>query len=657
MQSRAGASMNLVDAGTGEIHAVPSSTIVNAFVDGELQVKGRKPSSDRIGSSLGWDDIPERERSIAEYRYEVIKPFIGLGPSERVQAIRQYVATRRVATHSQEDELQTAVSVPSIYRWLKALKEGDGAIQALIPKLAKRGNKTSSRINPETESIMEQVINDLSTTQLQVGIDTLYQKTLSQIRDENRYRKDKLPAVSRSTVARRVKQKDIDGKLTLKRNRRALNLRTTQYDTLRPAEFPLDRVEIDHTILDVIVVDEINREPIGRPTLTLALDVCTKWPLGFYTGFEPPSFDTIQACLIHGILPKEGYRDLYGTQRDWLAFGVPETLVVDNGRDFAGRNLEDACVALGIELERMPVRTPHYKGSVERFFRTLNTGLIHSLPGTTFSNAVERGDYQSEKEAALTLGELDRLIVKFIVDVYAEDLHTGIEAIPARHWERFVNDGFLQRLESRESLIINLGRIDYATLHHYGIDFKTIRYNLPTLGPLRARLEQTNDRKVKFKYNPRDLGAIFVFDRFEERYIEVPTLNPDYACGLSLWQHSKIRKYTLQQRDRPNPADLGEVKRALDQEIEAAKHATGARAPARARKGYARWQENSRARSGLRNPASPHDNVVISAIAEDQSASSSERYDLDWQELKEAGWTIPVWAEEDQNSTGDETEG
>jgi hypothetical protein len=35
-------------------------------------------------------------------------------------------------------------------------------------------------------------------------------------------------------------------------------------------------VQIDHTLVDVIVVDEIERKPIGRPWLTLVVDVATR---------------------------------------------------------------------------------------------------------------------------------------------------------------------------------------------------------------------------------------------------------------------------------------------------------------------------------------------------------------------------------------------
>jgi transposase InsO family protein len=40
-------------------------------------------------------------------------------------------------------------------------------------------------------------------------------------------------------------------------------------------------VQIDHTSVDVIVVDERDRLPLGRPCLTLAIDVATRVVLGF----------------------------------------------------------------------------------------------------------------------------------------------------------------------------------------------------------------------------------------------------------------------------------------------------------------------------------------------------------------------------------------
>jgi len=44
----------------------------------------------------------------------------------------------------------------------------------------------------------------------------------------------------------------------------------------------LEVVQIDHTPVDVIVVDRENRQPIGRPWLTLAVDVKTRMIAGFH---------------------------------------------------------------------------------------------------------------------------------------------------------------------------------------------------------------------------------------------------------------------------------------------------------------------------------------------------------------------------------------
>ena len=57
---------------------------------------------------------------------------------------------------------------------------------------------------------------------------------------------------------------------------RPVGVPTTKAQTL-----PMDLVQIDHTPVDVIVVDERDRLPIGRPWLSLAIDVATRTVPGF----------------------------------------------------------------------------------------------------------------------------------------------------------------------------------------------------------------------------------------------------------------------------------------------------------------------------------------------------------------------------------------
>jgi putative transposase len=62
----------------------------------------------------------------------------------------------------------------------------------------------------------------------------------------------------------------------------------------------LEVVQIDHTPVDVIVVDEAHRLPIGGPWLTLAIDVATRVVVGFYVSLEAPSSTSVALCLTQG---------------------------------------------------------------------------------------------------------------------------------------------------------------------------------------------------------------------------------------------------------------------------------------------------------------------------------------------------------------------
>jgi putative transposase len=64
---------------------------------------------------------------------------------------------------------------------------------------------------------------------------------------------------------------------------------------------------------------------------------------------------------------------------------------------------------------------PSEGGIVERPFKTLNQSLFSTLPGYTGSNVQERPK-EAEKEASLTLRELEQLIVRFIVDQYNQSI-------------------------------------------------------------------------------------------------------------------------------------------------------------------------------------------------------------------------------------------
>jgi len=587
--------LSIEDVLTGDAVVVELSTLVKALFDGQLcfAIKGHHTilrANDPAGTESEYVDLtdcPEHLVTIARRRRDVLQPLLEMKPEERTRAAVEAYA-REIRASTSEDEscgLQDSASVASIYRWIRDYTRSGNDLRALIPATVQRGGKGTSRLSDEVEAIVESAIRDKYYVREAVTIDDVVYEIAVRIEEENQSRaaREKLKAPSRRTVARRISALDMRSRFAARHGTRAAKREFSQYGDTEYPQILLERVEIDHTRIDLIVIDDQDNLPLGRLTLTYCLDLTTRYPLGYYMGFEPPSYLTVMECLHHAIRPKESVREKYGTENEWIAYGIPSALVIDNGKEFIGQDLQDACLLLGIVLQQTPVKTPHFKAGIERLFGTLNTMLFHTLPGTTFSDPQKRGDYDSVKQACVYLSKVDRIMNIFIVDIYAQRFHRGIEGIPARRWETAIQSGFSPRVPpNAEELFILLGRVSHRAIQHYGIRFQALRYNSSALTTLRTRLK---GEKVKVKYHPADLSRLYVYDLFDNRYIEVPALDQEYTRGLSLWKHRIIRRAARDEYGSVDLVALGRAKRKIQEIVEAGR--SRKRVGTRAR--VARW--------------------------------------------------------------------
>src|ERR1019366_5694076 len=134
-------------------------------------------------------------------------------------------------------------------------------------------------------------------------------------------------------------------------------------------------------------IDEESGLPLGRPWLTICIDDFTRCILGLFISFEPPSYLSVARCLKNAFLPKTSLQEKYPSVKNrWDAHGIMRELVVDNGREFHSKSLEAACYSVGTEIHYAPRKVAWFKGKVERVQGTLNRGVAHGTPGTTFSN-------------------------------------------------------------------------------------------------------------------------------------------------------------------------------------------------------------------------------------------------------------------------------
>lgn len=558
------------DLYTGDFTTELEDTLINAFYSGEVSfislnrngksnLDGRKTPEEMM---VSLEEYSERRVSEAKFRYKVIQPLLGVK------------RTKKMYQHRYQELVEEAnighfkMSPHSIERWVAAFEKSGGSIMALVSNYQRCGNKHVSKLTPEMKSIVETIIeNQLEAEHIPTlfGIQTV---VAAEIEEQNKSRQEseKLSVPAISTIQRRLNSMDIRERYQKQFGKEKTDKLFRQSNQATLPDYPLEIVEFDHTKTDLIVVDDSDFLPLGRLTLSYAMDKLTKMPYGYYLGFEPPSYYTVMETLYHGICRKPNVRNIYGTEHDWISYGVPNTLVVDNGKELTSSHMENACLSLGIAINIAPVKTPEFKGSVERFFRTIDTSLLHHLPGTTLSNVVERREQLNGKDPCITLSNLERILNHYLVDEYAQRNHRGqSQGVPAQKWQRAIENGFIPRLpENRDILRIQLGMTFERTIQPYGIEFERITYNCPDLAYLRLSGKGT---KVKFKLHPGDMSCIHVFDESSRQYIEVPALDQDYTTDLSLWKHRVIKNNANMLNDKEDLAALGRARLRIQEMV------------------------------------------------------------------------------------------
>jgi len=264
---------------------------------------------------------------------------------------------------------------------------------------------------------------------------------------------------------------------------------------------PLELIQIDHTPVDVLVLTDDRKSVLGRPWLSVAIDVATRCVVGMYLSMDAPSSVSVSLCIEHACLPKkEG-------EGAWIMYGLPERILVDNGKDLRSFALQRGCEEHGIQIDWRPVRTPHYGGHIERLIGTLMK-IAHLVPGTTFSNVKERAHYDSEKEARFTLEELRRWLVEKICRYYHVRRHRHLGVSPLVAWEEGHKDAEGQihppALIARP-LEFRMSFLPYETrrVRRTGIELSNSRYWDDDLRPLL-------NKDTIVRYDPRNRGQVWV---------------------------------------------------------------------------------------------------------------------------------------------------
>ena len=474
------------------------------------------------------DSIPEQKWQLAQQHFDVIEPLIR--------------NPKRSKSDVQARAAECGVHISTVYRWLKSYKES-GVLTALTRK--QRSDSGKTQLSDDVEQLIRQVleVDYLSTQRKSI------QKIIREI--TRRCHKQNLPAPHANTIRSRIKNIAPQIKTAKRLSHKAAEMKFSPLQGSFPnADYPLSVVQIDHTKLDIILVDDVYRKPIGRPWITLAIDVFSRMVTGFYVSFDPPSALSTGLCLAHSILSKESWLAKHGVKGRWPVWGLPRKIHLDNAKEFRGKVLEKACKQYGIEIEWRPVARPHFGGHIERLLGTI-LDEVHGLTGTTFANTQQRKDYASESKAALTLTEFETWLTLFICDVYHQRTHSGLGISPLAKWKSGVlgddvslGTGLPDKVVDETLLRLTFMPFEMRTVQQYGVVIHKITYWHDVLRPWIAATNPTNPRQARqfiFRIDPRDLSVIWFYDPDLLMYFPIPYRNSSNPV-ISIWELREIQR-------------------------------------------------------------------------------------------------------------------
>jgi putative transposase len=456
--------------------------------------------------------VPEEEWQAAVERFEILKPLITMDRAKRTLTdIKR--AARVLGRHP-----------VTVYRWIENYKRCE-RLSVFLRK--RRSDRGTSRLSSNVETIIDTAIKSVYLTAEKPTMTALTEEVYLQC-FKNKIKKKPAPNTIRARILALSDHLRVEKREGKKRA-------AEKYEPIKGhfpgADRPLAVAQIDHTPMDVIVVDEEHRQPIQRPLLTVVIDVYSRMVLGFAIYLEKPSAFTAGLAIAHAVLPKEDWLAGVGVQAEWPCWGKMRTIHCDNAKEFRGTVIGRACQDHDIAVEHRPPREPRYGGHIERGFGTWLT-RARRLKGTTFSNVEQKGDYDSEGRAIMTRAELEKWFTIYVAKVYANSYHSGIKTTPLAKYKEGIlgtadrsGSGLPDRVAEPTAFMLDFMPFEERTIQEYGVVIDHIFFWDDALRPwIHARDPEDSKRPRKFTFRiiPRDMREVYFRDPTSDTYIPIP---------------------------------------------------------------------------------------------------------------------------------------
>lgn len=557
-------------------------------------------AEDPFSYVLGLQPEPKsKEATIRDTNYRVIKPLVE-DPNYYLKKVR----AKRVAEILEVGE----VSRPYIYKLIRRYWQRGQIPNALLPDYKNSGAKGQKRVAKDKKLgrprvIMEgtgALVDEATERLFRIIIDKyILKKKFSIARAHRKFKglyDNIAPGVPESEKPTKrqfsyffnreythvEKIKAGVPEIIYKKDVRPL-LSTATMQALGPGS----RYEIDATIADVILVSDHDRnQPVGRPTVYIVIDVFSRFIVGWYIGFENPSYVAAIQALHLALTDKNHIFEDLEIETDsfsWPAPGLPEAILADRG-ELIGHQIEGLESSYKIRIENTPPYRGDAKGIVEQRFRTLQAEFKGFVPGEVIGPTVKkRGGKNYWLDGKLTISEFTEIIVSSIVmknfvdpmTKYdrAKDMPADLPSIPVHLWNWGLQNrtGRLRKASSENVRIALLPR-EKATTSEQGICLFGVYYSAPEiveLGWMHRSDHSARPDKVEVAYDPNFADEIYLFHTAGSRdhwVCRITDLSREFR-GCTYWEVWRKQKQTKEQvaKDR---LEADRVRRVHEERVE-----------------------------------------------------------------------------------------
>ncbi len=440
-------------------------------------------------------------------------------------------------------------------KWLDKARQAGGDIRAVVPRHDLQGPR-ERYMSPRVEQWLCEAIDNVWLTSRKNKKTKVHEELEAAVAEWNAANPDRAvrcPSVGH--VARYIRD-EVDRMVVVRRRGTKEEADRAFRQTGRGirTSFVLERVEVDHTLVQLNIRDDATGILLGYPWVTAALDNYSRMPLAAHLNFGNQSLGANFQCLKQVMTPKTFLPRLVEDLDYEFPAGVPHSFFFDRGSDYDNASMRRVGQSLDIIIDYEPVACPEYKGAIERWWRTLKEDIVYGLPGARLPGSRDVAGVDANGEAYITYSEFVRRMWLWMSMVYAKSHHRGIDDVPLRRWQESADRTLPRALRKKDDLNMLLTRVETCPVSTRGVTHNGLTWVGEPLKAIMRNPAFRNGLKVEVRIDEHDVSKAWVINPVSLRDEPLEPTLPRYMRGLSMHAHNCV----VRNVSKPRLGTLGE---------------------------------------------------------------------------------------------------